>query len=156
MKKALIIIIIAAILVGGGITLFVLMSGDKKDEDTSAVVLSYSPGEYFVTNLSKGNDGVTSLIRLTMQLEIDNEEYLTALIAREAEMQPRIRDAVVFILRNMTAADISAGDKDNQAAMRKKIVDAVNDSMRDQIALAGEAEPQDHFIGVVISDFVIQ
>jgi flagellar basal body-associated protein FliL len=150
MKRKVLLILVAIAALCAALTL----AGCAEKEVEISKIVTYSPGEYIVTNLARNpGDTVTHLARVTIMLEIDNEAYLTALLEKDSEMQPRIRDAIVFVLRNMTSDEITADDANNQSSLRTLVLTAVNDSMRGQITSDRDS---DHFIGVVFSDFVIQ
>ncbi len=119
MKKKLIIIILAVVIIAAAcLYFFVLKKAPEKEYST------YSPGDYFVTNIKDS----ASLVKTTIVLEIytypgdleKTTEYLT-------ENNPVIRDIIVFTLRSKTEAELRSQDIDK--TLRQEIVQRINEQM---------------------------
>jgi flagellar basal body-associated protein FliL len=162
MKKFVVIIVIAVLLLATVLVVFLVVLPSMNSGVAVATVeptFSYSPGEYFTSNLAQnGKTGTGHLLRVTILFEVSDEKYVEALVAKNDIMQPKIRDAVIFALRRFTIDDINVGEADNQSALRAAVLTAVNEAMRDQdiIKLKAGQIQTDHFKSVIITDIVVQ
>ena len=130
MKKLLPIIIAAAIVVGGSLYIFVLRDQGEKPE----VRIEYSPGEFFTTNVN----GVPRLLKTAIVLVV-NREGIDDTLSKE---NARIRDTIIFILRDLTEPEIlSLGTQD---MLRERILVALNERLG-----------MDIFTEVLFNDFVM-
>ena len=130
MKKVLIVIIAVLVIAGGALYFFVFSGGDGEAPE---VRVEYSPGEFFTTNVSES----TRLLKATIVLVVNArglEEQLTADNAR-------IRDTIIFILRDLTEEEIR--DTGTQQKLRNRIITALNERLE-----------MDNFVEVLFNDFV--
>ena len=130
--KKIIIIIAAVVVLGGGALYFFLFMGDREKPE---VRVEYSPGEFFTTNVNQSNGLLKSTIVLVVNAD-GLEEMLTSENAR-------IRDTIIFILRNLTAEEIKA--EGTQEILRNRIISALNERLG-----------IDNFVEVLFNDFVMQ
>lgn len=104
MKKKLIIIIGAVVLVAGGIAAYLFFAGPG--EPVEPPVSTYTPGEFFVTNVKDSY----ALFKVTVVLEVDkaaDDKDFTAFMTNNNHI---IRDTIVFILREKTEEQLRAAD----------------------------------------------
>jgi len=104
MKKKLIIIIGSVVLVAGGIAAYMLFSGPSEPEEPP--VSTYTPGDFFVTNVKDSY----ALFKVTVVLEVDKAEDDKEFAAFMAKNNHIIRDTIVFILREQTEEQLRAPD----------------------------------------------
>ena len=117
----------------GSMALF-LLSGCSGD-DAKAVRVEYSPGDYFTTNVAGES---YHLLKVAPVLVVNKEGLDDTLKAQNAT----IRDTIIFILRDLTEADIKAPG--NQDELRGRIVTALNERLG-----------VDYFVEVIFNDFVM-
>ena len=133
MKKVIIIVAIVAIVAGVALYLFVFSA----DGETPEVRVEYSPGEFFTTNVQvTGN--TPRLLKSAIVLVV-NAEGLEDMLAKE---NARIRDTIIFILRNLTDEEIMA--EGEQEGLRRRIITALNERL-----------DIDNFVEVLFNDFVM-
>jgi len=130
MKKAIIAIVVVLIIAGGALYYFTL-SGNKESKE---VRVEYSPGEFFTTNVKES----TKLFKSAVVL-IVNAEGLEEKLKME---NARIRDTIIFILRDLTEDEIRAPG--NQDELRDRILTALNTRLG-----------IDNFVEVLFSDYVM-
>jgi len=131
MKRiAIIIVIVVVIAVAAGLYFFVLSADKEKPE----VREEYSPGEYFTTNVSGGS---TRLLKASIILVV-NESGLEEKLTLE---NARIRDTIIFILRDLSEDEIRA---QNQDRLRERIITELNERLG-----------IDNFVEVLFNDFVM-
>ena len=130
MKKPIIAIIIILIIAGGALYFF-MFSGDREKKE---VRVEYSPGDFFTTNVKES----TKLFKSSVVLVV-NEEGLEGKLKME---NARIRDTIIFILRDLTEEEIRAPG--TQDILRDRILTALNGRLG-----------TDSFIEVLFSDFVM-
>ena len=135
MKKVL-IIVIAIVVVAGAALYFFVFSGS--DEEKPEVRVEYSPGDFFTTNVQVGS-GATRLLKAGVVLVV-NAEGMEEMLTRE---NARIRDTIIFILRNLTVDEINAPG--NQEPLRERIIDALNEELNLGV---------DKFVEVLFNEFV--
>ena len=132
MKKSTIAIIVVILIIAGAALYFFMFSGETEKKE---VRIEYSPGEFFTTNVSGGS---TRLLKATVILVVDSEEIEATLDKENA----RIRDTIIFILRDLTEDQIrSQGTQDE---LRNRILSEVNERLG-----------INNFIEVLFSDFVM-
>jgi len=129
-KRTGILIITFALLAGISLYLFVIRATKTAPE----VRVNYSPGEYFTTNVK----GSPKLLKSAIVLVVNAEGLETKLRYENA----RIRDTIIFILRDLTETEIL--DPGIQNILREKIIDALNERLG-----------IDNFVEVLFNDFVI-
>ena len=134
MKKPIIIIIIVVIIVlAGGAAMYIFMfSGDREKPE---VRVEYSPGEFFTTNVKEPS---TRLLKATIILVVD-AEGLEEMLTKE---NARIRDTIIFILRDLSEEQIRANNPQNE--LRKRIITELNERLG-----------IDNFVEVLFNDFVM-
>ena len=130
MKKIIPMLIVAAIVLGGFLYFFVL----RDNGDKPPVRVVYSPGEFFTTNVN----GAPRLLKTAVVLIVDKEGLEDTLSAENA----RIRDTIIFILRDLTEPEIL--DLSTQDVLREQILVALNDRLE-----------VDFFVEVLFNDFVM-
>ena len=129
--KKLIIIIAAVVVLGVGAVLYFFVFADSEKPE---VRVEYSPGEFFTSNTSD----TARLFKASIILVV-NEEGLDEMLAKE---NARIRDTIIFILRNLTEEEVRA--------------DGTQDELRDVIITAlNERLGIDNFVEVLFNNFVI-
>jgi len=132
MKK--IIIIAAAVLVvaAGAVYYFVLMP------KPAPAPVTFSPGDYFVTNIKDSN----RLLKSTIVLVIDNTTYKKPPAMLEENIS-QVRDTIIFILRELSEEEIR--------------LSGVEESLRQKIRLALNEKLETEAIqDILFSDFVMQ
>ncbi|MCL2125777.1 MAG: flagellar basal body-associated FliL family protein [Oscillospiraceae bacterium] len=130
MKKILPIIIVIVV-VGAAAIYFFMFSGDKEKPE---IRVEYSPGEFFTTNVS----GSSRLLKAGIILIVNDDKLEERLTAENA----RIRDTIIFILRDLTENEIK--EPGTQDVLRGRIIDALNERL--------EIE---NFVEVLFNDFVM-
>ncbi|MDR0489939.1 MAG: flagellar basal body-associated FliL family protein [Oscillospiraceae bacterium] len=128
-SKVIIIIVVVVIVAAGAVYFFTQGTGEKPE-----VLVEYSPGDFFTTNIR----GSTHLLKTSPVLVV-NVEGLEDMLAKE---NTRIRDTIIFILRDLSEDDIAAPAP--QDGLRARIVKALNE-------LLGI----DNFVEVRFNDFVM-
>ncbi|MCL2046238.1 MAG: flagellar basal body-associated FliL family protein [Oscillospiraceae bacterium] len=130
MKKLLPMILVAIVVIGGSLYFFVFRDpGEKPD-----VRVVYSPGEFFTTNVN----GAPRLLKTAVVLIVNKEGLDDMLTAENA----RIRDTIIFILRDLTEPEIL--DLGTQDMLRERILTALNERLETGV-----------FIEVLFNDFVM-
>ncbi|AGB19052.1 flagellar basal body-associated FliL family protein [Thermoanaerobacterium thermosaccharolyticum] len=132
MKNNIIIIILLVVIIAFGSAFFYFNYNSKP---AKIVYYNYSPGDEFVTNL-KGDD---KFIKAGVELEVYDKNVLNEL----KDQNPKIRDAILQILRNKTAQDLegSAG----QAKLQNEIKNEINKILG-----------ADKITNVYFDDFIVQ
>ena len=130
MNKIL-IVIIAVVIVAGAAVYFFLFTGDSEKPE---VRVEYSPGDFFTTNVYDSN----RLLKATIVLVV-NDAGLQETLEKE---NARIRDTIIFILRDLTETDIKAPGTQNE--LRNRIITTLNN----QLSI-------DNFVEVLFNDFVM-
>ena len=136
MKK--IIIIIAAVVVVAGVALYFFVFS-ASDVEKPEVRVEYSPGDFFTTNVQVPS-GAIRLLKVGIVLVV-NAEGMEDMLTKE---NARIRDTIIFILRNLTVDEINAPGE--QEPLRQKIIDALNERLNLEV---------DKFVEVLFNDFVM-
>ena len=129
MNKILIVIIALVIVAGAAVYFFVFANTADKPE----VRVEYSPGEFFTTNVNGSNRLLKTGIVLVVN-ETGLDEMLSA-------QNARIRDAIIFILRELTEDQIK--ETNVQDELRDKIISELNERLG-----------IDNFVEVLFNDFV--
>lgn len=111
-KKIIIVVVIVVVVAGAGAYVFTQGNSGPKPE----VLVEYSPGDVFTTNV-KGS----ARILKTAPVLVVNSDSLEEMLAAE---NTRIRDTIIFILRDLEEDDIKPPAP--QDALRDKLVDALN------------------------------
>ncbi|MBP2072901.1 MAG: flagellar protein FliL [Thermoanaerobacterium sp.] len=132
MKNNIIIIVLLVIIIAFGGAFFYFNYNSKP---AKIVYYNYSPGDEFVTNL-KDDD---KFIKAGVELEVYDKNVLNEL----KDQNPKIRDAILQILRNKTAQDLegSAG----QAKLQNEIKNEINKILG-----------ADKITNVYFDDFIVQ
>ena len=131
--KKIIIIIAAVVVIGAVAVIYFTMGGDKEKPE---VLVEYSPGDYFTTNVK---DSATGRLLKTTIILVVNQEGLEEMLAKE---NTRIRDEIIFILRGLTEEDIMA--EGTQDRLRNTIITSLNRRLG-----------IDNFVEVLFNDFVM-
>ena len=130
--KKIVPVIIAIIIVGGvGLYFFVFNTNQEKPE----VRVEYSPGEFFTTNVGGGS---SRLLKAGIILVV-NENGLEDMLTRD---NARIRDTIIFILRNLTEEEIK--EPGTQETLRNRLITALNEKLG-----------IDNIVEVLFNDFVM-
>ncbi|MDR2530754.1 MAG: hypothetical protein LBC65_04325, partial [Oscillospiraceae bacterium] len=106
--KILLIALIAVVAIATGVLSFILL-GDRAPAEpvkVPEVDLLYSPGDYFLTDMKPNKDGSVHIVRVTMMLHVNSEEYFAELEHEVAQTRPRIREAILFALRKFSAEEL--------------------------------------------------
>ncbi len=131
MKKVLVIILIL-VLVGGGCLAWFLYFKNKPHIE---IPFNYDPGEYFVTDIKDSKSLLKTDIILAMA-DTDQQAELTA-------NNHRIRDAIIFVLRDKTEAELKSPDV--RETVEKQIIGLLNQNF-----------DTDNFLDLYFNEFVIQ
>ena len=133
MGKKLIIVVVALAVVASGLYFFVFRNNnnDKKQ----AVTYDFAIKDPFITNIK----GSSKLFKTTLVLVVDNKKLTTSLTNETA----KIRDTVLFILRNMTEEDLK--NQSVQETLRKTLPEKLNKALD----ISG-------IVSVRFTDFVMQ
>jgi flagellar basal body-associated protein FliL len=137
MGKTLKIIIAVVLLVVVGVAAYILVlspkdkaeAGEKKPEYT------YSPGDYFVSNI----EGSSRLLKATIVLSVNDQGKIESM----TEHNHIIRDIIIQTLREK-----------NEAELRSK---GIQDKLRKEIVANLKAElDMEYLVTVYFEDFVLQ
>ena len=131
MKKILIIVVVIVV-VGAAAAYFLLFNNDTEKPE---VRVEYSPGEFFTTNVS---DSIR-ILKTALVLVVNSDKLDEQL----AEENARIRDTIIFILRDLSEDEIR-DNEGTQDALREKIITALNERLG-----------IDNFVEVLFNDFVM-
>ena len=132
MKRIIIIVAIIAVLGGGSFYFFVIRDTSDKPEPR----IEYTPsGDYFTTNVVGGR----RLLKTSLILVV-NEKGLEEFLESE---NGRIRDTIIFILRDLTEEQIL--EPGTQDILRDRILTELNERLG-----------IDNFVEVLFNDFVMQ
>ena len=131
MKKIAIVIVIVVVIAAAAGLYFFVLGGDREKPE---VRVEYSPGEFFTTNVSGGS---TRLLKAGIILVV-NETGLEETLTQD---NARIRDTIIFILRDLTEDEIRA---QNQDRLRERIINDLNERLG-----------IDNFVEVLFNDFVM-
>ena len=129
MKRMLPIIIAAVILV---VSLYFIVFKDLGEKQE--VRVEYTPGEFFTTNVHGKPRHLKTAISLIVNKE-GMEDYLQ-------KENTRIRDTIIFILRDLTEEEIL--ELGTQERLRERILNALNERLGIDI-----------FVEVLFNDFVM-
>lgn len=127
-------VVVFMLLIGAGTAYFFLKDRGNKAEEPPTLY-NYTIKDYFVTNVKDS----TKLFKASIVLVLNKE-------GMDAEMEanlPVIRDKILFILRGLTADDLT--NPDIQDKLRDKIPTALNQAMG-----------IDNIVSVYFGDFVMQ
>ncbi|KAA0258418.1 flagellar basal body protein FliL [Deferribacter autotrophicus] len=128
-KLFLIIILVVVLLIGGGAAYFFLVKGkaDKNAEETvkekkqakvdAGIGPLYSL-DTFIVNLA--DPGGTRYLKVTMQLELDNEKLQEEMDKRK----PQIRDVILTVLSSKTYAEVSTAQ--GKLALKQELIRRIN------------------------------
>ncbi len=119
MKKKTIIVIAVLLVAAAGVYFFML---DKPlPEKTYS---TYSPGDYFVTNIKDSK----ALIKTTIVLELHAyEEDIESITQYLTENNHILRDIIVFTLRSKTEEELRSENID--LTLREEIVNSISEKM---------------------------
>lgn len=115
-KKGLVIVILLILIAAGAGVYFFVLPKEEPPEARSA----YVPGEYFITNVKNSNMLVKTTIVLEVNRAADDKSFHEFL----AENNHKIRDAIVFVLREKTAEELQSPDI--KAILTDEIVKRIN------------------------------
>lgn len=135
MKKALPILVAVILVVAGAAYVFL----SKPAAAPEAKPVFYSPGDPFITNVKDSNH----LLKVSLVLVLDDNKATKTLLEQLNLRNAEVRDTVLFILRDLTADEISATTA--QDDLREQIRTALNDKMDTQ-----------EIKGILFNDFVMQ
>ncbi|MEA4889089.1 MAG: flagellar basal body-associated FliL family protein [Clostridiaceae bacterium] len=131
MKKAILVIMILVLLVSGCLAWFLYF----KNKPQAEVPFNYDPGDYFVTDIKDSK----SLLKTDIILAMADTNQQTELTANNH----RIRDAIIFVLRDKTEAELKSPDiREN---VEKEIISLLNQNFN-----------TDNFLDLYFNEFVIQ
>jgi len=130
MKKIAIIIVVVVVVAAAALYFFVFSGDSEKPE----VRVEYSPGDFFTTNVGEGS---SRLLKAGIVLVVNAEGLEEMLTAENA----RIRDTIIFILRDLTEDEIRL---QNQDRLRQRIITELNEKLG-----------IDNFVEVLFNDFVM-
>ena len=119
MKKIIPIIVAVAVV---GVALYFFVFSPKSDAPKPEVRITYSPGDYFTTNVVTNNNQL-KLLKAAIVL-VYNDETVGDTLKNE---NARIRDTIIFILRDLTDEEILA--KGTQDMLRENIISSVNERL---------------------------
>ncbi len=128
LKKIIIISIAVSILIGAGV-FFLLTRAPKLNE------FYYDPGTYFVTDISDSRRLLKSDIIIYCSGEKKSNEL--------TEENHRIRDIIIFSLREKTESELQA--QDIKELLNEEIIQKLNDAFQTE-----------GFIKIYFNEFVIQ
>ena len=131
MNKIVIIIIAFVVVAAAAVYFFMFNSSVEKPEPR----VEYSPGEFFTTNVKDSS----RILKATIILVV-NAEGLEEMLSNE---NARIRDTIIFILRDLTDEEIKDTET-TQDALRERIITALNERLG-----------IDNFVEVLFNDFVM-
>ncbi len=117
MGKKLIIIIVAIAVAAGGIYFFVFRKSDT--DKKQAVTYEYAIKDPFITNVK----GSTKLFKTTLVLVVDDKKLADSL----KNDTSKIRDTVLFVLRNLTEEDLK--NQSIQDTLRKTLPEKLNKAL---------------------------
>lgn len=134
-KKTGIIILglfIALAIVAAAVIIYILNNQNAEKEPE---LYSYPITDYFVTNVKDSS----KLFKTSIVLVV-NEKGMETLLD---EKKPEIRDTILFVLRGLTAEDLTS--------------DSIQDKLRDEIPKdINEALEIDNVVSLYFTDFVMQ
>ena len=133
MKKVIVAVLVLIIVAGVGLGLYFFVF--NVDSEKPEVRVEYSPGDFFTTNVY----GSTRLLKSTIILMVNDEKLIETL----AEDNARIRDTIIFILRDLTEDEIKA-----QETQQKELRDRIIEELNDRLGI-------DNFVEVLFNDFVM-
>ena len=134
--KKIIIIIAAIVLVAAGASYFIFFAGGDEEGKAEEVELtSYSPGDYFVTNVKDSS----RLLKITVVLMLNTDKLTEELDAN----QYLIRDTIISIMRDLSEEDITSDNIQNW--LRLQMADDLNSVLN-----------IDNIVTVYFSDLVMQ
>ena len=134
-KKMLIIIIIAIVVVAGGVVVFLMMRGEPAEKPIDYGY--YTPGDFFVTNVKDSGH----LLKASIVLVLNTSD--TKLQDELKIHNARIRDTIIFLLREMDVTAIQLVDHKDK--LRRDIIEQLNNSLN-----------IDNIIEVLFNEFVMQ
>lgn len=134
-KKVIVILAAVAVALAAGAVYFFVFRNAQGNENAPPKLYNYAIEDSFVTNVRDSS----KLFKATVVL-VANKDKLDELLEKN---QYVVRDTVLFILRDLTEADIRSSDI--QDLLRVKIPRAINGAL--QI---------DSIVSVYFSDFVMQ
>ena len=133
MNKIVIIIVVVVLLIAaaGGLYFFVLRDESEKPE----LRVEYSPGDFFTTNVS----GSSRLLKSTIVLVVNSDKLDLML----EENNARIRDTIIFILRDLTEVEIN-----DQSTWQRELRDRIVFELNERLGI-------DNFVDVLFNDYVM-
>lgn len=134
-KKLMIIIIGAVLLIGAAVAVYFFVLRGSNEAEEPVVVYNYAIENAFVTNVKDS----TKLFKTTVILVV-NEEGMEETLDSNIYI---IRDTILFIMRNLTEADISSSD------IRERLQNSIP-------AALNEALQIENIVTIYFSDFVMQ
>jgi len=122
MKKLMIPIIIVVALGIGAVVMYFILGGGNSGEPVVKpdVIVDYSPGSNFVVNL-KDN---TKTIRVEILFKVVEDDTILDFLAAE---NARIRDTIIFILRELTYEEARADNV--KAILTERLIGALNEEL---------------------------
>lgn len=134
-SKAMIPILLILILAIAGGSAYYFLVLRNTDTKTETKTYTYSIDDSFITNVKNSS----KLFKTTIVL-VSNSDKLDDLLSQKEYV---VRDTILFLLRDLTEADITK--EDIQDTLRTKIADALN-----------QALGIDNITSVYFGDFVMQ
>jgi flagellar basal body-associated protein FliL len=116
-KKIIIIIVVVLVVAIAGGAVYFFMQGNSGEKPV--VLVEYSPGDVFTTNVKD-----SSRILKTAPIIVVNASGLEDMLAKE---NTRIRDKIIFILRDLSVDDIAAPAP--QDKLRERLVSELNEEL---------------------------
>ena len=122
MKKLMIPIIIVAALAIGAVVMYIILGGGGDGEPVvkPEVMVDYSPGSNFVVNLKDPS----KTVRVEMLFKVVQDDTVLDYLAAE---NARIRDTIIFILRELTYEEARADNV--KAILTERLVGALNEEL---------------------------
>jgi flagellar FliL protein len=132
-KLILIAVILVALMIGGGTIGSLITTGKAKEWITSfnkkEVESILIPQEEFLVNLKSNDGSLNDFLKIEMSVETTGEENGTILTEKAAI----VRDAIISVLRNKSAANIF-DESEGVLVIKQEIISKINQSLGSEVA----------------------
>ena len=132
-KLILIAVILVALMIGGGTIGSLITTGKAKEWLTSfnkkEVESILIPQEEFLVNLKSNDGSLNDFLKIEMSVETTGEENGTILTEKAAI----VRDAIISVLRNKSAANIF-DESEGVLVIKQEIISKINQSLGSEVA----------------------
>lgn len=132
-RLVLIAVILVVLMVGGGMVGSLITTGTAKEWITGfnkkEAVSILVPQEEFLVNLKSNDGSLDDFLKIEISVETtdeDNEAILT-------EKSAIVRDAIISVLRNKSAANIF-DESDGVLVIKQEIIAKINQSLGSEVA----------------------